>query len=174
MIVDLRLGSRKALVVGGGREATKRVAALAKEGCAVTVVSPDISDAITEMAGRGRVAVVREAADISILERMGPDLVVAATDDHPLNRALMAEARRRRMLRYSSSDPPCSDYAHLAQAEFGGLVRIAVSTGGRSPAAAMRIRDIVRGVLDDAITPQMLQDIETSGSERTAKAEAAR
>ncbi len=174
MIVDLRLGSRNALVVGGGREATKRVAALAEEGCAITVVSPDISDAITEMAGGGRVTVVREAADTSILKRMDPDLVVAATDDHPLNRALMAEARRLRILRYSSSDPPCSDYAHLAQAEFGGMVRIAVSTGGRSPAAAMRIRDIVRRVMDDAITPRMLQDIERSGSERMAGEEEAR
>ena len=38
----------------------------------------------------------------------------------------------------------------------------------------MRIRDIVKRVMDDAITPRMLQDIERSGSERTAGEEEAR
>ena len=170
MIVDLRLDSKRVLVVGGGREATKRVAAMAEESCSITVVSPVLSDAILWMAGSGRVTAVRERADASVVARVHPDVVVAATDDHPLNRSLVAEARRRRILGYSSSDPQCSDYAHLAQAEFGEVVRVAVSTGGRSPAAAKLIRDEIRRAMEGVITPSLLQDIESRGRERTSEA----
>lgn len=169
MIVDLRLDSKRVLVVGGGREATKRVAAMAEESCSITVVSPVFSDAILGMAGSGRVTAVRERADTSVVERVHPDVVVAATDDHPLNRSLVAEARHRRILGYSSSDPQCSDYAHLAQAEFGGVVRVAVSTGGRSPAAAKLIRDEIRRAMETVITPRLLQDIESRGRERASE-----
>ena len=168
MIVDLRLDSRSVLVVGGGREATKRVAAMAGEDCSITVVSPALSDAILGMAESGRITAVRERADASVVERMRPDVVVAATDDRPLNRSLVAEARRRRILGYSSSDPQCSDFAHLAQAEFGGAVRVAVSTGGRSPAAAKLIRDEIRRAMEGVITPSLLQDIESRGRKRAS------
>ena len=170
MIVDLRLDSKRVLVVGGGREATKRVAAMAGEDCTITVVSPALSDAILGMADSGRITAVRERADASVVERMRPDVVVAATDDHPLNRSLMAEARHRRILGYSSSDPQCSDFAHLAQAEFGGMVRVAVSTGGRSPAAAKLIRDEIRRAMEGVVTPRLLQDIESRGRERSSGA----
>ncbi len=170
MIVDLRLDSKMVLVVGGGREATKRVAAMAGEDCTITVVSPVLSDAILGMAESGRITAVRERADASVVERMRPDVVVAATDDRPLNRSLVAEARRRRILGYSSSDPQCSDFAHLAQAEFGGMVRVAVSTGGRSPAAAKLIRDEIRRAMEGVITPSLLQDIEFRGRERASGA----
>ena len=170
MIVDLRLDSKRVLVVGGGREATKRVAAMAGEDCTITVVSPVLSDAILGMAESGRITAVRERADASVVERMRPDVVVATTDDRPLNRSLVAEARRRRILGYSSSDPQCSDFAHLAQAEFGGMVRVAVSTGGRSPAAAKLIRDEIRRAMEGVITPSLLQDIEFRGRERASGA----
>lgn len=174
MIVDLRLDSKRILVVGGGREATKRVAAMAREDCAITVVSPVISETISEMARSGRITVIPDSADASILGRIHPDMVVAATDDRALNRALMAEAHRLRIWGYSSSDPQYSDYANLAQAEFGGMVRVAVSTGGRSPAMAGRIRDDIRNMLTRTITPQMLREIEALGAERTSREETVR
>lgn len=169
MIVDLRLDSKRILVVGGGREAAKRVAAMAVEDCSITVVSPVVSEAISKMAVSGRITVIHDKADASILERTGPDMVVAATDDHALNRALMLEARRLRVPGYSSSDPQYSDYANLAQAEFGGMVRVAVSTGGRSPAMARRIRDEIKNTLAHTITPRMLREIEEMGAERASR-----
>ena len=174
MIVDLRLDSKRILVVGGGREATKRVASMAREDCAITVVSPVASEAISDMARSGRITLMHERVDASVLERTHPDIVVAATDDHSLNHALMSEARRLRVLGYSSSDPQYSDYANLAQAEFGGMVRVAVSTGGRSPAMAKRIRDDIRSALAHTITPQMLSEIEALGAERASGRETAR
>ena len=173
MIVDLRLDSKRILVAGGGREAAKRVAAMAGENCSITVVSPSTSEEIEEMARSGRITLIRESADISTLDRVQPDMVVAATDDHIMNRALVVEARRFRILGYSASDPQYSDYANLAQTEFGGMVRVAVSTGGRSPAAAKRIRDDIRDMLAETITPRMLQELEASGTERRSRREAA-
>ena len=168
MIVDLRLNSRSVLVVGGGGEATKRVSMMASEGCSITVASPAFSEAILEMAERGQVALRQEAVrDDAILDEVRPDVVVAATDDHRLNRVLASSARERGMIAYSSSDPGISDYAHLATMEFGGTVRVAVSTGGRSPIMARVIRDRAREALSGIVTDEVLDQIRVQEEART-------
>ena len=170
MIVDLRLNSRSVLVVGGGGEATKRVGMMISEGCSITVASPAFSEAILEMAERDQVALRRGAVrDDAILDEVRPDMVVAATDDHHLNRILVSSARTRGMIAYSASDPGISDYAHLATMEFGETVRVAVSTGGRSPIMARVIRDRARKALSGIVTDEVLDQIRV---QETARADA--
>lgn len=165
--MDLRLDSRSVLVVGGGREATKRIRMMAPEGCRITVASPEISSEIEEMAGNDMVSVRRGmVSGDSILEEVRPDMLVAATDDGALNRRLVESARARGIIAYSSSDPAYSDYAHLAIAEFGGTVRVAVSTGGRSPTIARAIRDEARRALDGVVTDVLLEEIKVQGEAR--------
>lgn len=169
MIVDLRLDLMNVLIVGGGREATKRATLMATENCSITVVSPELSDTILDMAGSGQITTIQERADVSIVGQMQPDVVVAATDDATLNQSLVDEARRYNALGYSSSNTQHSDYAHLAQAEFGGVIKVAVSTGGRSPVVAKIIRDEIQKMLGSIITPQILQDVEEDGQERLSR-----
>lgn len=166
--MDLRLDSRSVLVVGGGREATKRARMMAPEGCRMMVASPEISAEIEEMAGSGSISVRRgPVSDDSILEEVRPNMLVAATDDSALNRMLVKSARARGIIAYSSSDPAYSDYSHLAIAEFGGTVKVAVSTGGRSPAIAKTIRDEAKRALDGVVTDGMLKEIRVQGRTRT-------
>lgn len=165
--MDLRLDSRSVLVVGGGREATKRVRMMAPEGCRITVASPDISAEIEEMASNGSISVRRGmVSGDSILEEVRPDMLVAATDDSTLNRRLVESARIKGIIAYSSSDPAYSDYSHLAIAEFGGTVKVAVSTGGRSPTIAKVIRDEARRALDGVVTDVLLEEIRVQGEAR--------
>lgn len=165
--MDLRLDSRSVLVVGGGREATKRIRMMAPEGCRITVASPRLSREIEEMAGSGSISVRRgTVSGDRILEEVRPDMLVAATDDGTLNRRLVESARARGIIAYSSSDPAYSDYSHLAIAEFGETVKVAVSTGGRSPTIAKAIRDEARRALDGVVTDGMLEEIRVQGEAR--------
>ncbi len=141
MMVDLRIDSKSALVIGGGKQATRKAIMMAKEGCHVTIASPVYSDDIMSMAKDGQVELMQgNVSDESVLDRVRPDLLVAATSNHKLNRLLVNDAKTRGIISYSASDPDISDYAHVAVAERNG-VRVAVSTGGRSPVAARDIRD---------------------------------
>lgn len=159
MIVDLRIDSKHVLILGGGKQAAKRFFAMAQEGCTITLVSPVISEDIMRASRSGRADVRTMEADITILDDVKPDIVVAATDNAPLNREIMAGAKERGIVRYSASDPDSSDYAHLATTEFDGVVRVAVSTGGRSPAMARKIRDNIRENIASVVTPDILSAI---------------
>ena len=169
MIVDLRLNSRSVLVVGGGGEATKRVSMMISEGCSITVASPAFSESHprdgrtgaggTASGGRpGRDRPGRGAA------RYGGGRYRRS---RRLNRVLVSSARERGIIAYSSSDPGISDYAHLATMEFGETVRVAISTGGRSPIMAKVIRDRARKALSGIVTDEVLDQIRVQEAART-------
>ena len=158
MMVNLVLNSKLVLVVGGGAQATKRVLMMLPEGCRIVVASPECSDDLLQLARQGRLTLVRHTIhDESILDEIRPDILVAATNNHTLNRLLVRLARMRHILSYSASDPGHSDYAHVAVASMNG-VRVAVSTGGASPAAARAIRDDIVQVMAGRIETLVRQN----------------
>ncbi len=141
MIVNLNLQGRDVVVVGGGREAFKRISSLLGERCRITVISDATDPRIAALAGGGRVRLVEEkVGDMGFFEAYGPDVVMATTDDRGLNRRIVSHARERRITAYSSDDPESSDFANLATVDVEGAVQIAVYTGGRSPGMARRLR----------------------------------
>ncbi|CAI9832183.1 MAG: hypothetical protein MPI95_01345 [Nitrosopumilus sp.] len=140
MIVDLRLAGRRAVVVGGGRQAARRIRALSGEGCSITVVAAEACPAVQKMAGAGRVRLIRRRVrGAGFIPRMRPHLVVAATGDGALNAEIAAAARRAGALAYRSDDASDSDFANAAVARVGSI-RAAIFTGGRSPAVSRRLR----------------------------------
>ena len=58
MIVDLNLKDRNVLVIGAGKEGTKRIEALSKQGCQIIVLSDTINDALYEVEGSGRYPII--------------------------------------------------------------------------------------------------------------------
>lgn len=159
MIVDLRINSKHVLVIGGGKQATKRISAIINEDCAITIVSPKLSADILDMARTHNITIHQREADSAILKDVHPDIVIAATNNPTLNRNMMKAAGEMRIMRYSVSDPLCSDYAHLAIVKFRDLAQIAVSTNGQSPAMAKRIRDNIKGSISDIVTLDIIDGI---------------
>ena len=158
MIVDLNLRGRRVLVVGAGGEAEKRVGSLLDQGCEITVVgTPEghpVSARISGLAEEGAVRLVRRTVgDAGLVAEMMPDVVIATTSSRGLNRMITEAARRERIIAYSSDDPEGSDFANLAVIRAaGGLVRVAVSTGGRSPAMSKEIKARVEEALAGTLT----------------------
>ena len=165
MIVDLNLRGRRVLVVGAGGEAEKRVGSLLDQGCEITVVgTPEghpVSRRITGLAEEGAVRLVRRTVgDAGLVAEMMPDVVIATTSSRGLNRMITEAARRERIIAYSSDDPEGSDFANLAVIRAaGGMVRVAVSTGGRSPAMSKEIRDRVEKALEGTVTDEDIDRI---------------
>jgi siroheme synthase-like protein len=115
--VFLSLAGKRCLVLGNGYGAEEKVLGLAGAG-AVVVRRPDY-----------------EADCLA-----GYFLVIAATGDRALNARIAAEAERRGILFNAVDDPEHCGFILPAIHRQGDLV-VAVSTGGKSPAVAVRLRN---------------------------------
>ncbi|HSV49989.1 MAG TPA: bifunctional precorrin-2 dehydrogenase/sirohydrochlorin ferrochelatase, partial [Candidatus Acidoferrales bacterium] len=84
-----------------------------------------------------------------------PDLLLAATDNSKLNLELVKAAKMYNSIVYAVDNPAISDFILPAVAHIGD-VKVAVSTGGKSPAMA----HVLRERIEKLITPQDLLEIE--------------
>ncbi len=141
----LELNGEKAVVVGGGKVATRKVRLLLKAGAALTVVSPVASPSIRRWADRGEVC--WKARRYRQGDLRGARLAVAATDDLTLNERIAAAARRERILVNCIAPPAAGDFIVPASIERGGMT-LAISTDGASPALAKRLRLDLERFLD--------------------------
>ncbi|MEW6230783.1 MAG: bifunctional precorrin-2 dehydrogenase/sirohydrochlorin ferrochelatase [Chloroflexota bacterium] len=132
------------LVIGGGEVAARRVEGLLAAGARVIVISPQLSPGLEGLAARGRITVLRRAYQPGDLA--GARLAIACTDDPQVNQAVYQEAQEHNVL-INSVDNPAHCTFHVPAVVRRGLVSIAISTEGASPALAARLRkDIAAAV----------------------------
>ncbi|MGO9097140.1 MAG: bifunctional precorrin-2 dehydrogenase/sirohydrochlorin ferrochelatase [Bryobacteraceae bacterium] len=162
--VLLSLEGRRCVVVGGGRETLERVRALLDAGAQVALISPAPSPEIEQLADQGRIEWRRRefrAADLD-----AAFLVVSCPADRASNAPVWAAAEARGIPINAVDDTPHCNFIFPAIHRQGELV-IAVSSSGKSPALAARIRDRIAGEfgapyaqfleLAGQLRPEMLQ-----------------
>jgi precorrin-2 dehydrogenase/sirohydrochlorin ferrochelatase len=141
VIVDLNLRGELVIVVGAGQEGLKKVNSLLTQDCKILVVSDSANTQITNYAKKGKIEFKKTRLDSAdFLDDYEPLLVMAATDDKNLNRKIVQKAKKKRCYAYAADDPEFSDFAHPSVINIEDTVQIAISTGGRSPAMARKIK----------------------------------
>jgi precorrin-2 dehydrogenase / sirohydrochlorin ferrochelatase len=137
--VFLALKGRRCVVVGGETPiAEEKVGALLAEKAAVVVIWPRLSAPLQELARAGRIAHVARGYRRGDLA--GAFLVIGtATQDHALNEALWQEAQERNLLINVVDDPAHCGFIAPSIVRRGDLT-IAISTNGKAPALAVRLR----------------------------------
>jgi precorrin-2 dehydrogenase / sirohydrochlorin ferrochelatase len=129
----LDVAGRRCVVVGGGSVGLEKAAGLTACGARVTVVSPDLLEAFSEL----EVDWIARRYRSGDLE--GAFLVIAATSDRAVNEAVHADAEARSMLCNVADVPELCNFI-LPAVHREGPIAVAVSTGGASPALAKRLR----------------------------------
>ncbi len=137
---------RKCVVVGGGEVAEGKVAGLLDAGATVTVIAPEVTPRLAEWVAAGRVRHVPRAYQEGDLA--DAFLVIGATDDPEVNARVWAEATARGLLVNVVDDPPRCVFIAPAVVRRGDLI-VAISTSGKAPALAARLRQWLEGVLGD-------------------------
>jgi siroheme synthase-like protein len=135
--IFLNIKGRKCVVVGGGQVALRKVNALLNHGANVEVISAEPCQELGMLAERGKVHLL--SRDYAHGDLVGALIAIAATDNGKTNEEVAREAKGRGTLINVVDDPHRSDFivpSYLSR----GDVAIAVSTGGRSPALARKIR----------------------------------
>jgi precorrin-2 dehydrogenase len=133
----LDVSGRPCMVVGGGAVAARKAAALLDAGARVTVVSPRLCAPLARLSREGGLSHI--AREYRRGDMRGSLLVYAATDDAGLHRELAAEARELAILLNVADQPELCSFTAPAVISRGAL-KIAISTGGASPALAARLR----------------------------------
>ncbi len=140
--ICLDIQARACLVVGGGQVGTRKVRTLLDCGAQVTVVSPEGTPELAEMAHKGRV--VWERRDYRSDDQAGMFLVIGATDVETLNRRIQQDAEAAGRLCNIADQPERCNFVLPAVIQKGDLM-IAVSTSGKSPAFAKHLRRLLEG-----------------------------
>jgi uroporphyrin-III C-methyltransferase/precorrin-2 dehydrogenase/sirohydrochlorin ferrochelatase len=139
----LKLEGKEVLVVGAGAVATRKVAELVEAGARVRVVAPEATESV-----RGHPSVQWISRSFVETDVDGVWLVVAATDDALVQRAVAEAAERRRVFVVAVDD------AANASAYGGAVVRrapltVAISSDGEAPALVRLLRELICDLLPD-------------------------
>jgi precorrin-2 dehydrogenase/sirohydrochlorin ferrochelatase len=142
LIVDLNIKGKRAIVVGGGTEGIRKVRALLGQDCKITVISNRFNRFLIEQADSGKIELVKaRLKDANILDNYHDAfLVLAATNDRELNRKIIERGRSLKAFVYAADDPPVSDFSYASIINIEGIVQVAISTSGKSPLMARKIR----------------------------------
>lgn len=135
IFVDLK--DRKVLVVGGGSVAGRKVDTLLEYGAVVNLVSLELSDSLKSYIDSGKIIYLEKEFREDHLS--GMFLVIAATDDPDLNHRISEAAEKKGMLVNAVDQPADCNFIVPSIVSRGDLT-IAISTSGKSPALAKKIR----------------------------------
>lgn len=147
--IALDLRGRVCVVIGGGALAEQKVLGLRDAGARVTVVSSTLTPALEELERRRVIVVQRRPYHWGDLREAF--LAIAATEDRAVNPAVFAEAEELGIPLNAVDDVPhCSFIAPAIHR--AGPITVTVSTAGKSPAMAVRLKERIAGVVgrDDA------------------------
>ncbi len=146
LFLDLR--DRQVVVVGGGPIAARKIALVEQSGARIRIVAPSLTDTLAAARDAGRLEHL--ARDFLPEDVVGARLVIAATADRVVNRAVAAAAEQHGIIVNVVDDLELSSGILPAIIDRSPII-VAVSTGGTAPALARRVRARLESVVDESL-----------------------
>lgn len=156
--VFLKLETLSCLIVGGGNVGLEKVSALVKSSpeATITLVAGSIRSEIK--------ALVENHPSLQLVERdfewsdlEGKHVLILATDNKNLHKEIYAVARERRILINVADTPALCDF-YLGAVVTKGNLKLGISTNGKSPTMAKRIREFFEEVIPES-TDELLTNM---------------
>lgn len=144
ILLDLK--GRLAVVVGGGQIAEGKIKSLLEAGACVTVVAPELTPTVREWVDAGQVT--HHAREYQLGDLTGAFIVICATDDRAVNERVWAEGTANNQLVNVVDDVPHCNFIAPSIMRRGDLT-ITVSTNGKAPTLAVRIRERLERLIGD-------------------------
>ncbi|MBI5462449.1 MAG: uroporphyrinogen-III C-methyltransferase [Gammaproteobacteria bacterium] len=145
--VFIKLDGQPCLVVGGGTVAARRVNLLRKAGGHVTVVAPELSSELAELASSG--AIVHRAHRFAASDLDGMRVAIGATDVIEVNAEVSRLAQARSIPVNVVDNPELCSFIVPSILDRSPVL-VAVSTGGASPVLARQLRTRLETLIPSA------------------------
>jgi precorrin-2 dehydrogenase/sirohydrochlorin ferrochelatase len=136
--VLIHLDGKKVVVVGGGPVAERKIEMLLEYGADVQVVSRDLTPRLRKYSEGGTIGFLGQEFNEDCLEEAF--MVIAATDDPRLNHQVSKKAKEKGLLVNAVDQPSDCNFIVPSILRRGDFL-IAVSTSGKSPALAKKVRE---------------------------------
>ena len=160
MIIDLNLQNKKIIIVGGGKEAQKRINSILKQGCDITVISDTVNSQINKLIKTKKIKLIKhKITDTKFISKLKPDMIITTTNDKKINQKIINYAKRKKIIAYSSDNPENSDFSNPSIIDFENIVQIAIFTGGKSPIMSKKIKDRSEKIFKKIITKEDIAQI---------------
>jgi precorrin-2 dehydrogenase / sirohydrochlorin ferrochelatase len=170
LIVDLNVDGKRVIVVGGGTEGVRKVRGLLGQNCKITVISNRLNRYLLNLSEGGKIQVVKaklEDADI-LVNYKNPFLILAATNNKSLNRKIVDKGRQMGSFVYAADDPSYSDFSYASIINIEGIMQVAISTSGKSPIMARKVRIKAERTLKKVITRSDIENTKLQEFARNA------
>lgn len=149
--VFLKLEVLKTLVVGGGAVGLEKLSAILRNSplADVLLVAPEIDKEIVALTQRHPKLVLQQR-EFRAEDLEGRDIVLVATDDPALNREVHHLAKARKVLTNVADTPLLCDF-YLGSIVQKGSLKLGISTNGKSPTVAKRVKEVLNETFPDEI-----------------------
>jgi siroheme synthase-like protein len=154
--VFLDLTGRPCFVIGGCTMAEEKVKGLVAAGARVTVISPDLTPGLAELAVEAKVDFITRRYRRGDLRTAF--LVVVVSQAPPIVQTVWEETRGRNILVNTLDNVPHCDFIAPAIVRRGDLT-VAISTGGKAPVMAVRLRQ----KMEKELGPEHARFLELAG-----------
>lgn len=148
--IFLKVSNLNILIVGGGNVGLEKLSFLLKSSpnAKVQMVAPQFLKETLQLAKKHEVEIIKDVYHKRFLE--GKHIVVACTDKVELNEEVYHDCRANSILVNVADNPPFCDF-YMGGIVTKGNVKVAISTNGKSPTAAKRLRQFFEDVLPENI-----------------------
>jgi precorrin-2 dehydrogenase/sirohydrochlorin ferrochelatase len=149
--VFLKLENLRLLVVGGGAVGIEKTKAVLDNSplASVTVVAPEIREELVDLQSKHpNLKLIYAPYALDYLDEK--DLVIAATCIRELNKQVWSDAKLNKILVNVADTPDLCDF-YLSSIVRKGNLKIAISTNGKSPTMAKRIREVLEEALPEEL-----------------------
>lgn len=148
--IFLKTSNLEVLIVGGGNVSLEKLTFLLKSSpdAKVQMIALEFLADTIELANSHTVEMIRAAYDEKYLE--GKHMVIACTDKPEVNERVYRDCRARNILVNVADNPPFCDF-YMGGIVTKGNVKVAISTNGKSPTTAKRLRQFFEDVIPDNI-----------------------
>jgi precorrin-2 dehydrogenase/sirohydrochlorin ferrochelatase len=155
--VFLKVAELHVLIVGGGNVGLEKLTFLLKSSpnARVTVVSKWFMPDFSSFSRDFQVSLIEGPYHKSHLT--GKQIVIAATDDLQVNLAVHQDCKKENILVNLADNPPYCDF-YMGGIVTKGNLKLAISTNGKSPTAAKRLRQFFEEILPENID-EMLENL---------------
>ncbi|MBL0355593.1 MAG: TSUP family transporter [Chitinophagaceae bacterium] len=148
--VFLKLERLSVLIVGGGYVGNEKLTALLLNSPEATVklVATTISEEIKQFSKKYNVELIERPYQSSDIDEA--DIVIAAVNDKIVSEQVSVDARQKGKLVNVADKPELCDF-YLSSVVQKGNLKIAISTNGKSPTVAKRIKQVISDMIPDEI-----------------------
>jgi len=157
--IYVQLNEQPCVVIGGGKIAEGKVDGFLAANAKVKIISPELTPHLHDLVKQNQIEYT--ARHYQVGDLTGAFMVICATDQTEINHQVWQEASANRQLVNVVDDTPRCNFIAPAILRKGDL-NIAISTGGKAPALAVRLKER----LQEEIGPQYERFLELSGQLR--------